>query len=114
VAGSAHPTVPAETLAPAAPVPAETSAPARRSAPVEPLASPPPVVETVAPANTVGLLANAALRAQPRPGSAVMAMLLAGTRVKVDPRAIHNKAGDWCFVEYRDQSGWILKSALPD
>jgi SH3-like domain-containing protein len=61
----------------------------------------------------VALVAQAELHAQPQAGSAVIATLPAGTRVKVDPRTIRGRTGDWCYVELRDRNGWVLRSALP-
>jgi hypothetical protein len=128
----AAPPVPAAPVEPAAvaasaaaipapaPMPAEAPIAAHVAAPPVPVAPPPPAppqapaAEPETLADTVALVARAELHDQPRSGSPVTAALPAGTRVKADPRTIHNPGGDWCYVTAGDRSGWVLKSALPD
>ncbi|HET8880698.1 MAG TPA: DUF2846 domain-containing protein [Solimonas sp.] len=126
----AAPSVPAMPVEPAAasaaaipapaPMPAEAPIAAHVAAPPVPVVPPPPAppqapaAEPGTSAGTVALVARAELHDQPRSGSPVTAALPAGTRVKADPRTIHNPGGDWCYVTAGDRSGWVLKSALPD
>jgi len=48
------------------------------------------------------------LRTQPRTQAAIVAVLPAGQRIKVDPRARSNADGNWHYIEAGPNSGWAL------
>lgn len=94
-------------LMPSAAAPPPVMPAVERAEPVAPSAAIAVPAASAAPAGA-GLSAAASLKAQPRSGSETLAVLPAGTVVSPSG-GVRNGEGEWIYVQYGTESGWMLK-----